>query len=234
MSRVYHAFPTAAPLPQSLACIEAWKAMGYGTAIIVLDEPERRKLPADIVQIHEGNKYPGFAVSTNRIAYLTLKTDPECQIIIAGGDDVYPDQNKRADEIADEFIEHFGGTLGVMQPHGDEWHHTHDRRGYIADNAAWSPWLGREWCQRAYMGRGPLNPDFYHYYNDTNLFQVAQWLGLLWVRPDVVHGDRNWKRERKHLGRPVYLREAKRRNAADAALCAQLQTEGFPGCGLLP
>jgi hypothetical protein len=121
-----------------------------------------------------------------------------------------------------------------MQPHGDRWHHTHDGRGWVPDTAAWSPWLGREWCRRAYMGRGPLNPDFYHYYNDTNLKDVAEWLGLYWTRPDLIQRDDNWKRNRKHLGRPLYLYEAKRQNAEDRTLWEWLRAEGFPGCGLLP
>lgn len=230
--RVYHAFPTAAPLPQSRACIEAWNDMGYGTAIIILDEEERRKLPADIVRVQD--EYPGFAKSVNRIARWTLAGDPTCQIIVTGGDDVYPDQSKRADEIADEFIEHFHGTLGVMQPHGDEWHHNHDGKGYIADTCAWSPWMGREWCERAYMGRGPLHEGFFHYWNDFNLLQVAEWLGLFWRRSDIIHRDDNWKRDRRHLGRPRYLYTARDRTAADKALALRLQAEGFPDCGLLP
>jgi hypothetical protein len=233
LSRVFYAFPTACPIPQARACLEAWKDMGYGTAVIVLDD-ERKHLPADLVLLHEGNQYPGFAKSVNRIARWVLGNQPSCQIIVTAGDDCYPDQNKRADEIADEFIEHFHGTLGVMQPHGDEWHHNHDGKGYIPDNCAWSPWLGREWCERSYMGKGPLHEGFYHYWNDRNLLQVAKWLGLYWVRPDIIHRDDNWKRDRRHLGRPAYLYEARRRTAADKALALRLQAEGFPGCGLLP
>lgn len=207
--------------------------MGYGTAIIILDEEERKKLPADLVLLHKNNLYPGFARSVNRIVRWVLDKDPECQIIVTGGDDVYPDRTRFADEIAGEFIEHFKGTLGVMQPHGDEWHHTHDGLGYILDTCAWSPWMGREWCERAYMGRGPLHEGFYHYWNDYNLKQVAEWLGLYWRRPDLIQGDDNWKRNRKHLGRPKYLYEASARAKADKLLAERLEAEGFPGCGLL-
>jgi hypothetical protein len=207
--------------------------MGYGTAIIVLDDEGRRNLPADLVLVQP--KYPGFAKSVNRISRWVLDNQPSCQIIVTAGDDVYPDQTKRADEIAGEFIEHFHGTLGVMQPHGDEWHHTHhDGKSYIFDTCAWSPWLGREWCERSYMGRGPLHEEFYHYWNDYNLLQVAEWLGLFWRRPDIIQRDDNWKRDRRHLGRPKYLQEARARTAADKALAQRLEAEGFPGCGLLP
>jgi hypothetical protein len=94
--------------------------------------------------------------------------------------------------------------------------------------------MGREWCERAYMGRGPLHDGFYHYWNDYNLKQVAEWLGLYWRRPDLVQGDDNWKRNRKHLGRPKYLYEAAERRREDAELARRLEIEGFPGCGLLP
>jgi hypothetical protein len=140
MPLVYHAFPTACPIPQALACIEAWRDMGYGTAIIILNEEERKKLPANIVLLHKNNQYPGFARSVNRIARWTLNNDLECQIIVTGGDDVYPDKTKRADEIAGEFIEHFGGTLGVMQPHGDEWHHAPGVHGWVGNGASAPIW----------------------------------------------------------------------------------------------
>jgi hypothetical protein len=230
--KVCYAFPTACPIPQARACLEAWRDMGYGTAIIVLDQDERPKLPADIVLVQA--EYPGFAKSVNRIARWVLHERPECQIIVTAGDDCYPDQTKRANEIAEEFIEHFHGTLGVMQPSGDEWHHTHDGKGYIQDTCAWSPWLGREWCERSYMGRGPLHEGFYHYWNDYNLLKVAEWLGVFWRRADIIQPDYNWKRDRYHLGRPKYLYEAKKRTGADKALAQRLDAEGYPGCELLP
>lgn len=211
--------------------------MGYKTAIIILDDKllskRRSKLPADIVLVQR--EYPGYNRSVNRIVRWVLDDRRDCQIVVTGGDDVYPDQTKRADEIAEEFIDHFGGTLGIMQPHGDDAHHRQNDGSYALDTAAWSPWMGREWCERAFMGLGPTHEGFYHYYGQTNLLQVAERLGVFWRRPDLIQRDDNWKRSaRKHLGRPPYLKKAEEMGPADRALCKRLEAKGYPGCGLLP
>lgn len=232
MSLVWYAVPTAAKPEYSRPCFDAWRDMGYKVAILFEGEAQHA-LQADLKLCEP--PYRGYGMSVNRLAKAVLEHDPDCQIVVSGGDDVYPCQTKRADKIAAEFIEHFGGTLGVMQPHGDELHHTHDGKGYILDTAAWSPWMGREWCERAFMGRGPMHPGFYHYWSSTNLQDVAVWLGLYWQRADIIQRDDNWKRSaRAHLGRPPYLYKAKAMGAADYALYKRLQDEGYPECGLKP
>ena len=72
--------------------------------------------------------YQGYGLAVNTLAKHVLALDPECQIVVTAGDDVFPCQTKRADEIADEFLEHFGGTLGVMQTAGNKAHHRGEGR----------------------------------------------------------------------------------------------------------
>ena len=140
LSKVYHAIASARPVAQAQECFSAWRDMGYGTASI----RDRADLDLDILLVLP--EWPGLWAATNTLAAHVLDHDPECQIIVAAGDDVWPDRSKRADEIADEFVEHFHGTLGVMQPVGVKLP-GHDR-------LCWSPWLGREWCSRAFCGTG--------------------------------------------------------------------------------
>jgi hypothetical protein len=232
MSVVWYITPTAAPLPQATVCFAAWRERGYSIAVIAENE-DRRALPVDLCIVRP--KYFGYSEAVNVLAKTVLERDPECQIVVLGGDDVYPCQAKVPEEIAAEFIEYFDGTLGLMQPHGDKKHHTHDTGKYIQDTAAWSPWCGREWCERAFMGAGPRHPDFFHYWGDTNLLDVAVWLGRYTHRPDIIQRDDNWKRsKRAHLGRPSYLYKAKAKSVEDKALYDRLKAEGYPGCGLLP
>jgi hypothetical protein len=234
MSRVWFAIPTAARVDLATHCLKAWRNQGYKTAVI-RDLKDKWFLPADITLRQKA--YQGYALAVNTLAKHILSTDPECEIVVTAGDDVYPCEYKMADEIADEFVAHFGGTLGIMQPRGNESHHRAKDGSYVADSSAWSPWMGREWCERAYMGAGPFHPDFYHYYSGTNLYDVAIRLGYYWQNDDIMQWDDKWKyadSSRRHLGQPEYIWKCKAKAAKDRALYLRLEAEGYPGCGLLP
>lgn len=231
---VWFAIPTAAPANLAKYCLESWKAQGYKTAII-RDEKDDWPLPSDIcLRVPE---YIGYPKSVNKLAKHILAIDPDCQIVVTAGDDVFPCRTKSADEIAAEFIEHFGGTLGVMQTQGNDGHHREADGSWSSDFVAWSPWFGREWCQRAYMGAGPFHPGFYHYWGAQNLHDVAIRLGLYWYRTDIIQWDDKWSNPdstRKHLGRPSYTRKLKRKSREDQAFYQLLKAQGYPGCDLRP
>jgi hypothetical protein len=163
-------------------------------------------------------------VHTNILAKRIIEDDPECLIVVTGGDDVWPDPRYRAGDLLLGFLIGFGGTLGVMQPTGA------NPPGHAG--LAWSPWLGREWCERAFEGRGPTDDRFWHYYNDLYLADVARRHGVFWERPDLNHTHRNWKELRQQ--RPQHLAKSRDRWAADKALYQRLLAEGYPGSGLLP
>lgn len=85
-----------------------------------------------------------------------------------------------------------GDTFGVMQPTGDRFgenpnHHDPKMRGAYIDRICGSAWVGREFCRRAYGGQGPLWPKFVHMFGDEHLQRVAQKLGILWQRRDLIH-----------------------------------------------
>ena len=219
MARVWYGVPSGRQVEEAQACFDAWRDMGYAVAA-TRKEPDLRVdhmlcLP----------KYPGLWVGTNELARAVLAADPECEIFVTGGDDVYPDQTQRADEIADEFIAHFGGTLGVMQPTGD-------RLPWSPLHCCWAPWLGREWCRRAFLGRGPAEPSFWHYYGDYYLRLAAERLGLLWVRPDLTQEHRKWRKVTRR--RPEHLVRSKQMWQTDKDLCHVLVSSGFIGADLLP
>lgn len=233
--RVWFCIPTAAPQAFAQGCLDAWKAQGYATAIM-RDVKDDWSLQADVILRQE--TYLGYGLAVNTLSKHVLAKDPECQIIVTAGDDVYPCQTKCADEICAEFLEYFGGTtMGVMQTAGNKWHHRKKDRRFVPDTVCWSPWLGREWCERAYMGAGPIHPGFYHYWSTTNLWDVAERLGVIWYRTDIIQHDDNFQHrdsKRRHLGRPAYISKAKVKGKADRDLYLRLEAEGYPGCGLLP
>ena len=164
---VWMAMPSAAPVGQAKLCVTVWQSMGYRVAIAVEDQ---RTLGADWVLLQP--TYPGYANSVNRLATIILKNDPECVAIVAAGDDMLPDPSRKADEIADSLIARFGSTLFVLQPTGDRWA-LEEGKPPQSERVAGSPWLGREWCRRANMGRGPLWPEFFHTWADNFLAETC-------------------------------------------------------------
>jgi hypothetical protein len=231
---VWFVLPTACPQRFAQRCFDAWRDQGYKVAII-RDEKDSWPLSADICLRQP--EYLGYGLAVNKLAKHVLAVDPSCYVIVVAGDDIYPCTTKRADEIAGEFLEHFRGTLGVMQTHGNEGHHRAKDGSYVPDTVAWSPWLGFSWIKRAYEGAGPIHPGFYHYWSTTNLHDVANRLGLYWYRTDIIQWDDNWKHtdsKRKRLGKPKYIYKAKERVPADHALYLSIKANGYPGCGLLP
>lgn len=157
--------------------IPAWKKAGYAIAIVRQGDPVPEadlEIPVD--------RYQGWARSINIAVRAVLMIDPSAQWIVSGGDDTLPDPRPPA-EIAAECTAHFKGTFGVMQPIGDlrEW------PGSLIQNFAGSPWIGREWCRRAYGGNGPVCDLYHHQFADEELQQVAMKFDAFWQRSDLIH-----------------------------------------------
>jgi hypothetical protein len=167
--------------------------------------------------------YQGWARSTNLTIAVVLAVHPDAEWFVAGGDDIAPDPNHTADEIAAECSAYFGEwwgtasegykldylerfeayggeeahrTFGVMQPTGDRWMDRGDGKGAVIDRVAGSPWMGREFCRRMYHGAGPLYNGYYHNFADQELQAVATKLGVFWQRRDLLQEHRHWARPR--------------------------------------
>lgn len=208
-------FPSARQSAEAQACVDAWRARGYRVAV----QRDKGSLAADLCLVRY--PYVGYAASINQLAKLVLQR-ADVQIVVAAGDDVWPDPDRRPEDLEVEFIEHFGGTYGVMQPAG------HSDWSNVALEVAWSPWLGREWCERAYGGKGPLWPGYFHFWVDHELQKVAEKEGVFWPRADVCQRHDTWKRRVPRLPRPPHLHEANRRHGEDRDLFFEREAQGFP------
>jgi hypothetical protein len=219
---VYYCIPSKRPPEEAEKCLKLWRAAGYKIALW-RDSVDDANSELDWVMNNHmtayWDTYPGYSVAVNTLALRILRDDPQCDWIVTGGDDVEPDANHSAEEIARQCSEHFlteawanskeadGGdsrvliqaphilvdsaltTFGVMQPTGDRF------AGGSIDRICGSPWLGRSWCERINQGRGPLWPDYTHCFGDEELQNVALKYGVLWQRPDLIHLHRHYQRE---------------------------------------
>ena len=243
---VWLCIPSARPVAEVNARMEKWIAQGY--RVLIQRDPGAGE-PAgavahrrDSALVRKGinvliREYRGYAEAVNFMVAGLLRYVPDCDWIVAAGDDTDPDPAKRADEIARECSDYFRKnvhpTFGVMQPTGDPWA---DHQGRIIERIAGSPWLGREWCRRAYGGKGPLWPEYTHCFADEELQLVAERYGVFWQRPDLSQYHDNWARARGNpADLPAFLKEA---NSPEhwckyQALFTERKAAGFPGSELV-
>lgn len=146
---VWYAIPSKRPTGEVEPLLRLWRERGYRIALFVDWNPpgtplETREAKGEIMLRGGGrfapsepgrtyapdwNHYPGYAVACNSLIEQILHKDPDAEWIVTGGDDVEPDPNKTAEQIARECSEYFlqharfapGDTFGVMQPTGDRW-----------------------------------------------------------------------------------------------------------------
>ncbi len=209
--------------------IPAWLDAGYKVA--VMREPELPLLPATVTL--PISHYPGWARCVNVLSQMVFLRDPECNWIVACGDDQYPDPNKTPGEIAEECEESLhdkkSRTFGVMQPIGDP---QRDSLGHIAPRVAGSPWIGRDFAMRMYHGGGPLYPGYHHNHADQELKDVAEMMGCWWTRPDLTHRHDHWAYKRGSRedmptwAAPLHTPEAWRKSYR---LYQLRKATGFPG-----
>ena len=219
--------------------IPLWKAKGYGVAVL-----RQGELLASVdIQIPVSD-YLGWSRSTNILVREVLRRDPGCLVCAAGGDDYLPEPNHSPDGLAAEMVAHFNGTMFVCQFTGDRWGDSEltrkefgEDRGAEIDRIAGSPWMGREWCERAYMGIGPMWPGYHHLYADEELHDVAIKLGVYWARRDLTQYHNHPCRTQGydvyktgHLA-PLYDPE---RWAEERRHFEARKAKGFPGCEPCP
>lgn len=216
---VWFAIPSARPPAEAEERLSKWRAQGYKLAIW-RDHPE--SVDCDL---EARGDYTGYYGSINLLTKHILAEYPDAEWIVTGGDDMEPDAAHRAEEIAAQCRERFGGTLGVMQPIGDRWGHN----GHIyAERVAGSPWMGREWCQRAYRGQGPMWQEYWHYYGDESLQVVATRLDLFWQRKDLIHFHHHYMRK-PGAPIPAFHANAARRFQSDGLIFQRRKAANFPG-----
>ena len=205
---VYLTIPSARPPEEAIPIFQKWKAQGYKIALW-LDEVPNPTIAHDQTKINYwisgGRNYPGYSHAVNALIADVMQQDPQAEWCVIGGDDVEPDPNHTAEEIARQCREHFrelkivvprveptlyaGGLFGVMQPTGDRF-----ANGSI-DKVAGSAWIGREFARRMYRGDGPLWPEYTRFFMDEELQAVAIKYGVFQQRLDLIHLHRHYTRE---------------------------------------
>ncbi len=209
---VWFAIPSASP-EKCRKVLPVWRERGYRVAI--LQNFERADIPADICVWSD--RYPGWAQSVNILAREIVPRS--AQIIVTGGDDMLPDPDHTAQELATQFLERFPDTFGVMQPHADE---------YLASRRyCGSPFLGRAWIDTMYHGQGPLFGKYHHNWADNELYWVARGLDALWLRPDLSHFHDHFTRGGR--AEPAYWSSVKQRDLDDCLLYFARAQTGFAG-----
>ena len=220
---VWLTIPSKRPPEEAEKTLKLWRERGYKIALAVDAEDYDRYAGRLSMANHwfPMVDYLGYAHAVNHLITTIMKTFPAAEWFIAAGDDVEPDPNKSAEEIAIECKMHFYDadatpvdnglvtgpdhlwteTFGVMQPTGDRWGDTPqsrqrfgEDRGAYSDRVCGSAWIGREFARRVNQGRGPLWPEYFHMFVDEHLQCVAEKLGVLWQRRDLTHLHRHWGR----------------------------------------
>lgn len=147
---VWLTIPSARPPEEAEKVLKLWRQQGYKIALWRDRGDDGRRFEEDMV-FGTACDYPGYAEAVNRMVADLIKRDPSAQWFVIGGDDVQPDLNHSAEEIAASCSGYFRGlydgadrhflrytrginteegweqlsdvaeTFGVMQPTGDRW-----------------------------------------------------------------------------------------------------------------
>jgi hypothetical protein len=198
------------------ATVQRWKAKGYNVALFC----DRGK-QVDGADLIVTGTYRGVWNACNDASYAALEAGAE--VCLFAGDDMDPDPNHTAEEIAAQYLVRFPDGYGLMQPCGD-------RQGdAIAQRICGSAWFGREWIRGAYEGRGPTNASYRHFFGDEELALVGEQLGVLWWRPDLTQFHHHWSWG--HLPKQPYHTRNQQWWYQDRALFDARRAAGFPGAG---
>lgn len=220
---IVYAIPTA-NADLATERLARWKARGYGTAVLA-NGPAYQAAVGNADRVFRCETYPGWARSVN-----ILCSNLTADIVITGGDDMDPDPKADPQQVAREFVEHFGGLYGVMQPTGDRWGENESATspsGPVSERICGSPWMGREFYTRWNGGLGPLWPAYVHNFADEELCETLKLHGLLWQRRDLTHHHDHWLRTGRRM--PDYMRAPMAAWDRDQKLLRQRKRTGFPG-----
>lgn len=221
MAEVWVTFPTANTdaANQTLA---KWHMRGYRSCVLI--DPGQAKPMADDVLVRDAGPYPGYPTASN--AVIRRAVELGAVIVIAGNDDIDPDPEYSAQEIAARFERYFPDYFGVMQPTGDAY-------GSLAPDSQQrscvSPWIGREFARRINGGHGVYRTEYQDLWDDAELWEVADRLGVLRQAPDIVQFHRHWSRGCGDHLPPALRQRICHSNQADMLTFQRRRNAGFPG-----
>lgn len=230
---VYVLMPTAGK-PHARETIDKWFARGYRIAL--WQDPGAPILPHHVL-IQED--YPGVWRAANVLAREVLQTHPStafdgtpvlATVCVFAGDDMDPDMNFTAQEIAAQYLERFPDGFGVMQPCGDPQGEVIDGK-HNAARICGSAWFGLGWAARSYGGLGPTDGRYHHFYGDESLYVVSGALGVRWMRDDLTQWHRHWSFEGGLPRQPYHERTSLQHWDTDQRVYMESKAAGFPeGC----
>lgn len=225
---VWLTIPSSRPPEEANPCLAAWRERGYKIALWC-DKPS--DVAAKFCDWGVASEYPGYANSCNHLIAHVFANWPDAEFGVIGGDDVWPDPNKSAEEIAQECKAHFYNTIELTYPPSrPAWAYdargtwpdrcggnSHDAWGLFGvmqptgdrfaegqiDRIAGSAWIGREFALRVNRGNGPLWPEYTHMFVDEELQNVAIKYGVFWQRPDLVQMHRCYARASDAIDSPA-------------------------------
>lgn len=207
--------------------LDRWLAKGYAARIWAdPDDTRFSKLVGQHSHVVFAG-YPGYFSACAVLAEMEMQRLYGAYVVVLAGDDMHPDPNRTASEIAGECADRYGGYTApwVMQPTGD------DLRG--TDKICGSPWLSLGWVARAYLGRFSVPVWYRQFYGDEELLEVAKRLGVLHQRPDLTQRHDHWSRKDVKIPRlPYQEANTKRWWDVDAKTFAERKAAGFPGSDL--
>lgn len=166
--------------------LEKWAAQGYKIALWCDPGQLRDDLTMALLLI---GGYPGVWRAWNALAKASFAVGAD--VVVLAGDDMTPDPNLNAQQVAERYFKHFPNGEGVYQPTGD-------KQGELI-NGEWnsrricgSPWIGKEWALRAYSGEGPVNGEYNAFYADEELLEMAKHYRRLVQDDEVTQNHLHW------------------------------------------
>ena len=222
MIRVAVVFPTANPeRAHRAAC--AWSERGYEVRVLI--DGDTKLIDRSVFsRVLHAPVYGGYFQAANELTSDAIYNGVD--ICVVAGDDMFPESEHTAQELAEEYFDHFGSGFGLMQPTGDKL----PCRAFCG-----SPWMGREWIERINEGRGPYHPDYFQSHGDSEVQALAERLEVLWQRPDLTQFHDHYVRP----GSMVEATEYQTQNlskwwAHDEKLFLERKAAGFPGAWPVP
>lgn len=215
--KVYVAMPVALE-HRAKAAAERWTARGYFMSFFQ-DYGTSRWTP----ELTTFAPYVGVYDAINRATFAAFADGAD--VVLFAGDDMFPDPNHFAEQIGEQYLKRFPDGFGVMQPCADR--QGQDEKGVpAARRICGSPWYGKGWATRAYRGLGPCDPRYWHFYGDESLMHVAEKLGVLWWREDLLQDHAHWSFGRSR--REAYHDRNQGHWEADRRLFLESKAAGFP------
>lgn len=171
-------------------------------------------------------EYHGYPWAIKEI----LKQLPKFDTVCAAGDDMQPEPNFTANQMAERYWNRFPDGIGVYQPCGDMW--MQDASGKpAAARICGSPIVSCEFTNRINGGKGLFWPEYAHWFSDEELCCVATKMGCLWHDYDTSHKHLHWHRTKQP--RPPHMVKHEQKWKADEDLFKRRKAEGFPGSEML-